>query len=741
MKRMLFLFISLVAPALVFSQTGKAPLLPELKWEPRSDWINVKTDVTPRAIGDGVADDTAALQAALNGLSEAPGQRNTVFIPAGTYRITKTLVVEHRDGISLLGSGRGTRIVWDGVGGDGDDSRMFWSNGAPRSRYIGIVWDGNNKASVGFDHDSKNYFETEIDHQHEAFINCTSTGLRVGHNQNLATAETNYENCLFVNCERGCAFLTFNDYDHTVSGCGFYQCGTGLYGGKGSNYYLRDSHFEGSRLLDIRNASEHGISVRRCTSLGSKKFFESASIAPVTIQDCRISAWTNPDGALSLHDDPTIIFDCVFTNPPSRRQPIAMANDQHVILSNNSSADTDGLVKPGSSKNITVIPAGKLGGSLHAPAQTFFTSTARTPLRIFDARVTFGAKGNGSTDDTAAVQAAIEAARQAGHGAMAYLPSGDYCISQTLHVSGADYSVGGSGTHSRLLWHGAKDGVLLHVDGPRNVTIENLDIGSAGKQANALDILQTDAGKPSSVRYRRVWVYGMYAKDPATKGLCCRNLGKDTVVIADHVTGNMHFTDAARATLLFNSSFEGTITVEGKAAQRDGLLAFQTRLGTINLFGLYVRDSQSIVMSDYYVEQADHLFDIRGNAGDPPGRITIQMPKDHMNINPVITLDNYHGQITLGPTMFYPGSIDPAQVVSSGSNPLTFIFMACQAYGDTPKFALEPTAKCVLLENTGKDMGPNVLPDGALLQVATALDDLRRLGKTELMLNYPWVTR
>ena len=32
-----------------------AQQLPALNWEPRSDWINIKTDVTPNAVGNGVA--------------------------------------------------------------------------------------------------------------------------------------------------------------------------------------------------------------------------------------------------------------------------------------------------------------------------------------------------------------------------------------------------------------------------------------------------------------------------------------------------------------------------------------------------------------------------------------------------------------------------------------------------------------------------------------------------------------
>ena len=72
--------------------TAKIPMLPRLDWEERSDWINVKTKVTPKAVGDGVADDTAAIQAALDSLkSEGYAFPNTIYLPPGSYRITRTL--------------------------------------------------------------------------------------------------------------------------------------------------------------------------------------------------------------------------------------------------------------------------------------------------------------------------------------------------------------------------------------------------------------------------------------------------------------------------------------------------------------------------------------------------------------------------------------------------------------------------------------------------------------------------
>lgn len=79
------------------------------------------------AKGDGIADDTAALQAAINAVpsaaSSVPGVQ--VFLPPGTYRITNTIEISRR-ALTLRGAGlgdppthaanpgRGVRIKWDG---------------------------------------------------------------------------------------------------------------------------------------------------------------------------------------------------------------------------------------------------------------------------------------------------------------------------------------------------------------------------------------------------------------------------------------------------------------------------------------------------------------------------------------------------------------------------------------------------------------------------------------------------
>jgi len=59
------------------------------------------------AVGDGVTDDTTAIQDAIDAFS-ATGA--TIFLPAGTYKVTSTLNIQSSY-ISLVGDGRGTTII------------------------------------------------------------------------------------------------------------------------------------------------------------------------------------------------------------------------------------------------------------------------------------------------------------------------------------------------------------------------------------------------------------------------------------------------------------------------------------------------------------------------------------------------------------------------------------------------------------------------------------------------------
>lgn len=741
------------------SVRAAAPQIPALHWEARSDWINVQTDLAPAARGDGKADDTVAIQKALNGVRDG----SVLYFPPGTYRITAPLLLRNSTGARwigglIVGSGRDTKLVWEGAAG----GTMFLLNGMAYTRFVGLELDGRGRAGVGFHYQSTQGFQTEVTHRHLAFRGFTNAAVLEAHpNAGQALAETTFENCLFEDSERGVAFLQFNDYDFTFDGCEFRRCGVALDCDHG-NFYVRNCHFEESRVVDIRDGSEHCSSIRRSTSRGSRAFVaRKSSVASLTLQDCQVAGWKNPGGAVLLSRPPVLLFDCVFSDPPrdSRQTglpPVHVAGDgQRLLVSGNQAPGASGLTQ-GARPILLTIPPGDRQGVLRSATQSFLRENVRLPKRVFDARRDFGAKGDGLADDTAALQRTIDAAAAASGDALAYLPTGRYVITSTLRVTGTNFFVGGSGWCSKPIWKGPEGGVMIEVRAPRQVTLEDLMVGShdAGAMRNGIDILHLGSGQASHATYDGVYVFGMYQKAPLRKGLRFTNLGSNEVVVLPHVQGNLRFTDCGRATVLANCSYEGSVVVEGQNPARDGLLGFQTRLATLVTHGLYLRDSQNIVMSDFYVEQADNGFLFEGTPDDPPGRATLTGAKFHSFSSPdptknnVLEIRDYHGQIFFGPYQFYQ---EPKRMrlKQQGSGPVELFLLAGSWYGARPDPQLTPAATLWSVGNEFYGAWPaddpaadrsfftEVPTDATLAHLRRALDDLRRLGATDLRLNHP----
>jgi hypothetical protein len=723
------------------------PQLPVLDWQPRSDWQSVRD---AGALGDGVADDTAAIQKLLDAAQDG----TTVYLPPGTYRITRTLtLLGPRHGFLLVGHGRSTVLAWDGEAG----GKLFLDDGVAYSRFVGIQFDGKGKAAIGFFHHSERRFETEVRHQHLGFRDFTEAGILADPKDQYALAETLFENCLFENCRRGVSFVQFNDYDYTFDGCEFRGCGIGVECVHG-NFYVRNCRFDGSREVDILSSPEHGSSVRRCLSVGSNQFVRFVQpVGTMTVEGCRVARWTGAEGSISLAGAPVMLFDCLFSDGPAGSAPVRVQKGgQRLIVSGNAAPGAPGVFQPGHTARLYEIPAGKRQGTVLEPDRHFLKSRVGVPTRIVDAKRDCGAKGDGTTDDTAALGQAIEAARTQGQGALAYLPSGTYSISDTLRLTGSGYSVGGSGWNTRLVWRGAEGGTMVAVESPQDVTLEHLNVGShdAGAMNNAIDIQQTGSEPASRMTYDGVYAYGMYQKQPFRKGFHFRNLGPQEVVLMPHVQGNLRFTDCARATILATCTYEGSVVVDGKDPRRDGLLGFMTRLATLCTHGLYLRDNQSIVMSDFYVEQADNGFVFEGEAGLPPGRATIQGAKIHFTVGKdepakgtAMEIRDYGGQVFFGHHQLY---VDPTDVRirHAGSQRLDLHLLACCFYRTRPAIESGDALHVWLLGNEavgeiegdaiakGAFDAADTLPQEQWPAVSAALDDLRRLGEADLRLNH-----
>ena len=495
-----------------------------MQWIQRSDWINVMTDpsIAHHAVGDGINDDTQAIQDALNLASQVgltlnnyplTTNKTTVYLPPGTYKISSTLAWNTGgygiNGLALVGCGRDTTIAWYGTAG----GTMFLSTGVNHSRYVGIRWDGRELASSGVVHQVQNVPngglpEDPVRHWNEAFLNFVGVGLNFANRSgNEWTGGCEVWNCLFYNCIYGSQIgLKYpNDYEYLFEGCEFEWCGTGIDSHGNVAQMTYDTHFEYSSVADMTSAAP--VRVRHCTSTGSEAFI---TMPPYTgyggqlhvIQDCWVDSWGNlgaglNSGAITLGDDLlAMIFDCKFSNPPNNNPPInlncysggTLTGAANLIVCNNSfpgisnqtnMVQISGKGLPFNVEAINVAPSNSNVGittMLSSPNQIFLNSGPINdgPAVLDVTEPPYNAKRDASADATPAIQQAIDDAMAAHNGTIVYIPTGYFLIGSPLNIAGGNYSIQGSGYWTQLCWTGTNGGSVISVNTPTNIKLEQL---------------------------------------------------------------------------------------------------------------------------------------------------------------------------------------------------------------------------------------------------------------------------
>lgn len=459
----------IVSPSVAYDP----PSIPAMRWgEGFSDWSlgNVKTAFG--AIGDGVHDDTAAVQAALSELTaneEGNGGNHTVYFPPGTYLITSTLLLNRTAGSLIVGCGSLSTLLWGGAPGNATTAtRLFWSDGNTRAQFEGLSFDGANTCGVGLDHDSHTIYESRVVHRSLAFVRFTVAGIRVGHNQysdgGVASAEMTYENCLFLRNTAGVQFGAWNDYDNYFTGCEFAENGYGVQAYAG-NMYVTESRFVSNNISD-GSITAHANSYRWVVSVNSTAFLTTlpgnGGGSPTKLQGVVVVGWgaanassaavnMGPRGPLQVID--SVFSDARFADSPALSFGGGGHGINEALLLSNASASPGPLLDPNTGANIThTIVAGPGDPVLRSrlpylsPATQFISDAWVAPGVVFDAVAQFGADPSGKNRSSSSLQQCVDAASTAGQGAVCYLRSGVYLVNETLRLCGSDWTLLGSGS-------------------------------------------------------------------------------------------------------------------------------------------------------------------------------------------------------------------------------------------------------------------------------------------------------
>ena len=789
LKNLLLLVLLSVVMHAGFSQSAS---IAPMSWHERSDWINVKTDpgLSIHAQGDGITDDTLAIQQALD-LASSSDSQVVVYLPAGTYKITDTLYWTTGTygivGRGIIGCGTNTVLEWHGS----EAGTMFFSTGNSKARYIGITWDGRGIASRAMHFEPHNAVygiaEAPMRIFNSAFLDFDGPALDFSNPSNLEwSGQADIWNCLFYSCEYGMQISSvyFNNYEYMVEACHFENCTTAIDSGNNSSQMVFDTRFINSSNTDITGRGS--LRVRHCISTGSTSFIAMPQHIgggyKHVVQDCWVDSWTEDrsgiySGAIRFADKSSnMIFDCKFTSPPNSDPPINIINsstdEPHTLLISNNSSEgfstQSAMVQTGAGGGdaellvVDVSPADQEVGItsiLDQPDHVFLCADSISDgSQILDVtQAPYYAANDFSSDATAAIQQAINDAKSANNGTIVYLPNGYYRITSTLTIDGSNYTVEGGGYWSHLCWDGADNSTVLHVDSPDNVCLESFVI----KTTDAT--IGTDTIVVSSDSVGRLDVDGIWHRKYTNSYRDILQVGDAGGVVLDTLPSGFtvyvktlfdHLTvhDCGAATILGNRMQLGRIVVDGTTQEKTGFLGFlYANTGVLWLVeedtgecDINILDNQDIVIGDYYNEQTFNNLYMEDGDVSWSGRVTIQgFKRGGWSDNYAIYVNNYEGVLFYGPQSFHNDQKTAvSRITHVGTNPFCLILALDRFHEGLPIVSLGTGASLLQVLNTlvvssTYSLIPNVpssLASSDYEAIAGGLDHLRELGLLELAL-------
>ena len=369
------------------------------------------------AAADGIADDTDALQAAINRVQERT-TRGVVLIPSGRYRLTKTIHVW--SGIRLIGFGPTRPVLVLG-----ENAAGF---GGPHPRYlVHFVSDRPREGEPIRDANPGTFYSamSNIDVQIGAG-NPAAVGVRFHVAQHGFLAHMDFE--------IGDGLAGVEEIGNELHNCRFIGGQYGVLTTKPSPswpFVLMDSAFSGQRVAAIRT-EEAGMTIVRCrfSRVPTAVSVNPGRVEELFIQDSLFESISGP--AVVVSEENSARMQLNLLNVGCRDVPTLVRFRQ-------SGREVTGPAKSFLVRNLSHgLQISALGAQPRIATTVDLTPVTELPelagsdvpelpsVESWRSAKDFGAVGDGAADDTEALRKAIASSR------VVFLPAGFYRVTDTL---------------------------------------------------------------------------------------------------------------------------------------------------------------------------------------------------------------------------------------------------------------------------------------------------------------------
>jgi hypothetical protein len=388
--------------------------------------------ITVNAQGDGQADDTAAIQTAIDA-AEHKGAGGIVFLPSGRYRISKTLVLW--PGVRLFGVGATRPVLVLAANTPGFQQGVanmviFTGRGAGATNKVPFPVPGSVPFSEDIADANSGTFYTAMG----------NIDIEIGEGNPAAAA------IRFHAAQH--AFLRHMDFHLGSAFAGIYQAGNEaedvhFYGGRYGivtekpsaawQFTLIDSTFDGQRDAAIRE-HEAGLTLINVAISNTKVGIEIDAGYSDWLWGKDVRFANVSQAGVVISNENNVYTQIGFDNALASNTPtFARFRDSGKTLEQNAEhyrveEFTYGLTVPALGKTGEFATRFNSSALASLPAPRAPAIRALPPTNEWINVQELGAKGDGKTDDTAALQAAISTAR------VLYFPSGFYKLTDTLQL-------------------------------------------------------------------------------------------------------------------------------------------------------------------------------------------------------------------------------------------------------------------------------------------------------------------